>query len=311
MTQKRVLVVGSGIAGLTAALDLAAAGVSVDIIEEHSFPGGRGIRLSCKATDRCVKCGACMVDHRLGNVLNHPGIRLRTRTGLQEATRNGRFQLRIRQAPTWIDPLKCTDCGLCLKACPVEGAILQGTSGYHHPFYAISEAACRYVKDKSCSACRDICPAEAIDLDAFEKTEKVKWYLEETSGKLSYEAKFKWDNRAKSVEFNSEGIIEDIETAMEFNELPIHLRQNLLDYFNTNFIKYDIRKIQEQWTGEPDDLEDAVDEDEIEDIVIFYEIEFYGKSESGKALWEGLFDADGQFIKKRKIILRPIDNLTY
>ena len=81
--------------------------------------------------------------------------------------------------------------------------------------------------------------------------------------------------------------------------------------FGSNFLKYRIRKIQQQWTGTPDDLEDATDENEIDNITIRYEIEFYGRNEEERSLWEGLFDNRGNFIEKRKVILRPTDNLNF
>ncbi|MFW5821240.1 MAG: hypothetical protein ACOCWA_08120, partial [Bacteroidota bacterium] len=107
------------------------------------------------------------------------------------------------------------------------------------------------------------------------------------------------------------GIIEDIEKEFGFEELDPEVQQNLTGWFNSKYLNYNIRKIQQQWTGSPDDLEDAVDENELEDITIRYEIEFYGKDEEQKALWEGLFDKQGKFIEKRKVILRPTDNLNF
>ena len=171
MAEKRVLVIGSGVAGLSAALDLAAAGVEVDVVEQYEFAGGQGIRLSCKATETCVKCGACMAGDRLGRALRHPRIRLMTGSSIEATDRNGRFAFQIRRKPEFIDPSKCNACGICYKQCPAEGAIIQGTSGHHRPFFAISEKVCLYLKDKSCTACRDSCPMSAINLDAMKQTE--------------------------------------------------------------------------------------------------------------------------------------------
>ncbi|NBC83122.1 MAG: hypothetical protein GVY19_07045 [Bacteroidetes bacterium] len=147
--------------------------------------------------------------------------------------------------------------------------------------------------------------------DAYEKVDKVKWYYEETTGKASYEAKLKWNNRNHSVEFNTKGVIEDIEIYMDWDELPDYVRRNVIHYMDSAFTKYNIRKIQQQWTGEPDDLEDAIDEHETEDITTRYEIEFYGKNENHNELWEGLFDHMGILIEQRIIKLLPTDNLNY
>ncbi len=156
-------------------------------------------------------------------------------------------------------------------------------------------------------------PAAAIEFmeDAFEGARKIKWYYEETSGKQSYEAKLKWDGRMNSLEFNTKGLIEDIEKEYDFKELDPPIQKRLENWFSSNFLKYKIRKTQQQWTGTPDDLEDAVDENEMDDITIRYEIEFFGSTEEERSLWEGLFDARGNFIEKKKIILRPTDNLNF
>ncbi len=174
MPEKRVMIVGSGVAGMSAALDLAAAGVAVDVLEQSEFAGGQGIRLSCKATDACVKCGACMADDRLGKLLSNPRIRLWTAACIQAVSKNSRFVFRVDRKPVFVDEAKCSHCHICLEQCPAEGAILQGTSGYHRPFYALSEAHCLHFKDKSCTACQESCPTGAIRLDAAGRTETVE-----------------------------------------------------------------------------------------------------------------------------------------
>ncbi len=174
MDEKRVMVIGGGIAGLTAAWELASAGIAVDVCERSDFAGGQGIRLSCKATDACVKCGACLADDRLGKVTAHPRIRLMTGARIEALPGKGAFSFQIRHKPRFIDPSRCTDCGLCHRICPVEGALVQGTSGFHRPFYAVSESRCLYLKDQSCTLCQEKCPTKAVHLDAAWRTETIK-----------------------------------------------------------------------------------------------------------------------------------------
>ncbi|NHE58257.1 hypothetical protein [Cyclobacterium plantarum] len=156
-------------------------------------------------------------------------------------------------------------------------------------------------------------PAEARDWldDSFEGRKKVKWFMEETSGKRSYEAKFSWKKEAYSVEFDLSGKIEDIEIQKDWEDLEEEVRINLGSYFDGKYNKWRIEKIQLQYTGDPDDLEDLMDEEEQEDIQLRYEIEYYAEGEEGKNLWEGLFDDKGKLIGRREIIIPPADNLFF
>jgi heterodisulfide reductase subunit A len=74
MPDHRVLVVGAGIAGLTAAKSLAVVGARVDLVERRAVLGGHAAQLACKATDRCVKCGACRVAEAVASVVSDPRI---------------------------------------------------------------------------------------------------------------------------------------------------------------------------------------------------------------------------------------------
>ena len=74
MTANKVLVVGGGVAGLTAASELADMDIDVEIVELSDFLGGHAIQYTCKATDQCVKCGACMVEEKLDRAVQHPKI---------------------------------------------------------------------------------------------------------------------------------------------------------------------------------------------------------------------------------------------
>jgi heterodisulfide reductase subunit A len=88
-TPSRVLVVGAGIGGLTAAHILADRGVDVDLVEREPSAGGRTARLACKATDRCVRCGACLVSAALAAATGTPRIRLRLSSRVDAVRPNG------------------------------------------------------------------------------------------------------------------------------------------------------------------------------------------------------------------------------
>ncbi len=163
--KKSVLIVGGGVAGLSAAVELADLDIRVELIEKLNFLGGHAIGYACKAIhNTCVKCGACMVEEKLQRAVSHPNINILTGSQVQNISKGNRFSAGIRQEPLYIDPQKCTNCRLCFDRCPIDGAILQGFSKNNHPFYAVNREKCLYFKDQSCTICRDECPETAIDL---------------------------------------------------------------------------------------------------------------------------------------------------
>ena len=167
----KVLVIGGGVAGLAVASDLADLDIDVEIVEQSDFPGGHAIQYTCKATDQCVKCGACMVEEKLDRVVQNPKIKLMAGARVQEVSKSKDFSVTLLKKPVFIDPEKCSNCGLCFEKCPENGAVTKGFSKNHTPFYAISSEKCLYLKDQSCTVCREACPEGAIDLDAGETTE--------------------------------------------------------------------------------------------------------------------------------------------
>jgi heterodisulfide reductase subunit A len=97
VTDPKVLIVGGGIAGITAALELAGMGISSTIIERESELGGQGRFFACKASDECNRCFACVVDHRIHEVAHWPQIRVMTETTLAGLTGGtGRFEVLVR-----------------------------------------------------------------------------------------------------------------------------------------------------------------------------------------------------------------------
>ena len=132
--QKRVTVIGGGIAGLTAAWELALSGINVDLVEKTSFLGGHAIQFCCKATEECRQCGACSVEEMLKNVVQEPGINVHFNSIPEKVERNGNFSIVLKKRPLYIDPKKCTNCGECYERCHEQGVVMQGYSKNNSPY---------------------------------------------------------------------------------------------------------------------------------------------------------------------------------
>ncbi len=164
-SSKKVLVIGGGIAGLTAAWELARLRLDVELLEKSPFLGGHAIQFCCKAAEECQKCSACSVQKRLLEVIQEPRIKVHLGSDLKTVSRNGRFAYIFARHPLYVDPQKCTNCGICFEKCPAPGAILRGHSKGDAPFYAIDETHCLYFRDGSCRRCEEVCLDKAINLE--------------------------------------------------------------------------------------------------------------------------------------------------
>lgn len=93
MNEKTVLVIGGGIAGLTAALALGRAGAAVDLVEAAEAPGGHAAKLACKAlAGVCAKCGACTVEAAIAALRELPAVRTHLARRVARLERRGRFE---------------------------------------------------------------------------------------------------------------------------------------------------------------------------------------------------------------------------
>ncbi len=146
--------------------------------------------------------------------------------------------------------------------------------------------------------------------ETFPPIRKKKWYFEQTSGKQSYEAKFSQRGQRYSVEFNVDGTIEDIEIERKLRKLPSDIQAALKKGFDA-IPKIRVKRIQEQWTGTEQQLQNAVKTGSTRAIVVRFEIEFTGILDQAYQFWEGTFTKDGQLISYRRIMLRPSDNLDF
>ena len=159
------LVVGGGVAGARAALDLAALGHRVFLAEKSSRLGG----LTARLHRTYPKCFCCKVQPLMAEVERHPLIEVvcGATLGALEG-QPGRFRATLEQSPAWVDEGRCTACGRCEAACP-HGAMGREDPRAVPPTFRLDPAKCVRTQgngDTGCRLCEAACPEGAINLAA-------------------------------------------------------------------------------------------------------------------------------------------------
>jgi heterodisulfide reductase subunit A len=183
---RRALIVGGGVAGIQAALDIADAGYEVVMVEREPSIGGKMAGLS--ETFPTLDCSQCILTPRMVDVGQHPRIKLYTYSEV-EAVEGfiGNFEITIRQKARYVDITKCTGCGECSTACPLkknksEFDFGMGTRpAIYMPFPqavparpVIDKNVCAMLTRGKCGVCAKKCAAGAINFKDEDKLVKEK-----------------------------------------------------------------------------------------------------------------------------------------
>ena len=199
-----VLVVGGGVAGITASLDLADAGQHVHLVENNHHLGGQVSGLDkLYPTDHCAFCPLWT---EVQKCMEHPFITVHTLSRVKELKKeNGTHSAVILKTPRYIDEKKCIVCGRCVEECPAN-AISPGWEHACPPSFVIDEAFCT-----KCGDCTEICPSGAITLELQE--EEIQLPVND----VIWATGFKEADLSHLKEYGS-GTHPDIMTSMEFEE---------------------------------------------------------------------------------------------
>jgi hypothetical protein len=158
-------------------------------------------------------------------------------------------------------------------------------------------------------------------LNEGKKTRFFKEYEKET---YYFEVKTIYKEEKISIKFLKDGSLLDIEILKELNELPENIQEKITGFFQSNYKKHKLNRIQIQYNREEEyeDGELEIDDDEeyveeflemdLEDLIIKYEIEAeVVDEENERGFFEYLFDAEGEIEQIKKIVKRPDDNVLY
>ncbi|NKQ36310.1 MAG: FAD-dependent oxidoreductase [Chloroflexi bacterium] len=156
------MVVGGGIAGMQASLDLADQGFKVYLVEQKSAIGGKMAQLD--KTFPTNDCAMCTISPKLVETGRHPNIEIMTNTELLDiAGEAGNFQARLRHEPRYVDPDKCVACNDCAEVCPViiPNPFNEGLSPRRAAYKLYPQAVpnAYAIEKQGIAPCRDACPA--------------------------------------------------------------------------------------------------------------------------------------------------------
>jgi len=218
------LVIGGGIAGIQASLEMADGQVKVYLVEKSGTIGGK--MATFDKTFPTLDCAACILTPKMVEVNQHPNITLMTYSEIAGVTGTpGNYKVTVKKKARRVNLATCIGCGTCAEKCPAtapsefdSGTCLR--KAIYIPFpqavpnkYLIDETSCIYLKNGKCRACVKACPVpDCINLD--EKDELVELNV----GNIVVATGFKTFDAALMPQFGY-GSLPNVVTALEFERL--------------------------------------------------------------------------------------------
>ncbi len=163
---------------------------------------------------------------------------------------------------------------------------------------------------------REEMPPDALLLLEFfaESPESGEYYFETDGDVSSYEAKLKRNEHVFSLEFDTAGVLLDIEERIEFEEINDSVRSLIKDTLDNRYSRYSITRVQRQYTADDHSAFGHVViqrllNREFDKMLIRYELEIEAERGNELGPFEILFDSDGDIVQIRRIIRRSLDNV--
>jgi heterodisulfide reductase subunit A len=220
------LIVGAGIAGITAALELADGGNQVYLVDRQPSIGGHMAQLD--KTFPTLDCSACILTPKMVDVDQHPNITLLTWSEVEELDGFiGNFEVTVRKKARYVVEEHCTGCGICIEKCPfsVVDDVFEAGLGERKVIYrpfpqavpkfpVIDTENCVYFKNGKCKACQKFCPTEPNSIDFEQEDELLKLQVGNIILATGYEL---FD--VKRIPQYGYGNIENVFTSLEFERM--------------------------------------------------------------------------------------------
>jgi heterodisulfide reductase subunit A len=222
---KEALVIGGGVAGIQASLDLASMGIKVQLVEKKPCIGGRMAQLD--KTFPTNDCSICILAPKLSECGRHPNITINTLTEVKKVEgKAGNFTVELYKHARYIKEDACINCGLCIEKCPTrvedefdctlrkrKAVYLYYTQGIP-AVMTIDKEHCLYLKKGACRLCEKNCDKKAIDFDQKDSVVKL-----DNIGSIIVATGFDVLEDSKSLASLGHRTFRNVVTAMEFERL--------------------------------------------------------------------------------------------